>query len=362
MSPKFIFVLFPFLTSVLSAQITITTSDMPLLNDTVRLSIQNGVQGFNPALTGANYTWNFSSLQADMQRVDEFQSVSSTPFAYQLYFNNQIMYPNHKASYAVASPQGMGGFQQFQIEDVYNYFKNSTQKYAQVGFGATINGVPSSVQYNPVDVQYSFPLNYLNTDSSFSVWGLSIPGVGYMGQYIMREDTVDGWGELTTPFGTFINTLRVKSVIHKTDTLNFNNFGFKIPRPVETEYKWLATNGKVPILMLVKTGPIVNATYRDIFRNVTQLGIDQNNFIDQLALFPNPASDFVIAEFYSFYSGEVEIGVYSLLGEELINTHDALYTGSNKIIIPLRNISCGMYLLQIKQGKQTKVAKLQVVK
>lgn len=361
MSPKFIFVLFSFLTSALSAQIIITTSDMPLLNDTVRLSIQNGVQGFDPALTGANYTWNFSGLQADMQRVDEYQSVSSTPFAYQLYFNNQIMYPNHKASYAVAAPQGMGGFQQFQIEDVYNYFKNSSQEYAQVGFGATINGVPSSVQYTPVDVQYTFPLDYLDTDSSYYVWGLSIPGVGYMGQFIMREDTVDGWGELTTPFGTF-NTLRVKSVIHRTDTLNFNNFGFKIPRPVETEYKWLATNGKVPVLALVKTGPVVNATYRDIFRNVTQLGIDQNIFIDHVILFPNPASDFVLTEFHSFYSGEVEIGVYSLLGEELINIHETLHTGSNKIIIPLKNISCGMYLLQIKQGKQTKVAKLQVIK
>jgi hypothetical protein len=354
-------ILFFCLNNLLFSQITITTNDMPLLNDTIRLSIQNGVQGFDPSLTGAGYTWNFSALQADLQRVDEYQSVSSTPFAYQFYFNNQILYPNHKASYAVASPQGMGGFQQFQIEDVYNYFKNSSQQYIQAGFGATINGVPSSVQYIPVDVQYSFPLNYLNTDSSNSSWGLGIPGIGYLGQTFTRKDTVDGWGQLTTPFGTF-NTLRVKSVINRIDTLNFNNFGFKIPRPAETEYKWLAANGKVPILTLLKTGFIVNATYRDIFRNVTQLGVGAHENLSQLNVFPNPTSEFVIIEFTSEIESKVEIAVLNILGEKIICSSYSVYNGNNKILLPLNTLKSGLYILQISEDKSLKSLKLQVVK
>ncbi len=361
MKIKLLVILFFGLHQFLFSQITITTNDMPLLNDTIRLSIQNGVQGFDPSLTGAGYTWNFSTLHADMQRVDDYQSVGATPFAYQFYFNNQILYPNHKASYAVAAPQGMGGFQQFQIEDVYNYFKNSAQQYTQVGFGATINGVPSSVQYIPVDVQYSFPLNYLDTDSSNSFWGLGVPGVGYLGQSFTRKDTVDGWGQLTTPFGTF-NTLRVKSVIQRIDTLNFNNFGFKIPRPTETEYKWLAANGKVPILALVKTSFLVNATYRDIFRNVTQLGAETQEIFSHLNVFPNPTTDFVIIEFGAEMMGEVEFSVLNIVGENILTSSYAVYKGDNKVLLPLNILSSGLYMLQIRQNKNLKTLKLQIIK
>ncbi|MDF1674921.1 MAG: hypothetical protein P1U44_04320, partial [Vicingaceae bacterium] len=84
-----------------SAQLTITNNDMPSVNDIYHISITANLQGNNPALTGTNFLWDYSQLQAAVQRSDTFVTVSSTPFAYQYYFNNLLLYPNHKANYAI---------------------------------------------------------------------------------------------------------------------------------------------------------------------------------------------------------------------------------------------------------------------
>ena len=81
------------------AQITITDVDMPSVNDTIRLSLTNNIQSIDPALTGTNYSWNFSTLTPTTQRVDTFFAVSSTPFAYQLFFNNQFQYRDFSESW-----------------------------------------------------------------------------------------------------------------------------------------------------------------------------------------------------------------------------------------------------------------------
>ena len=42
--------------NLLSAQITISTTDMPAVNDTVRISETNDIQGLSPELTGTNFS------------------------------------------------------------------------------------------------------------------------------------------------------------------------------------------------------------------------------------------------------------------------------------------------------------------
>jgi hypothetical protein len=54
------------------AQITITNVDMPNVSETFRLSTTLDMQGLDPVLTGANYSWGFSTLVPDSQRVDTF--------------------------------------------------------------------------------------------------------------------------------------------------------------------------------------------------------------------------------------------------------------------------------------------------
>jgi len=77
-----------FCVSVISAhsQITITNSDMPSPDDTIRTSHTINISGFDFTLTGENYSWDYNAFEPLYQTVDTFVSVQSTPWLYQLVF------------------------------------------------------------------------------------------------------------------------------------------------------------------------------------------------------------------------------------------------------------------------------------
>ena len=74
------------LTLSVEAQIVINEDDMPDVGDTVRLSTTYDFTGYNFEETGPDFTWDFTTLQPIIQRVDTFVSVRETPLVYQLIF------------------------------------------------------------------------------------------------------------------------------------------------------------------------------------------------------------------------------------------------------------------------------------
>src|SRR5438477_4634062 len=70
------FLLITFIASAFagSSQITITTANMPMTNDTMRVSIGNMLSlPLNYAATGTNYAWAFDSLKATNQVIRKFE-------------------------------------------------------------------------------------------------------------------------------------------------------------------------------------------------------------------------------------------------------------------------------------------------
>lgn len=230
-----------------SAQISIGPADMPSPGDTVRF--RNSTTTANMTETGGGHTWDFSSLQPGGEGADTAVTVGSTPFLYQFFFNNAILYPENKADLAMRGTNM--GMQGVQISDVFNYFKSNSAGYRDVGFGANINGLPTSVRRTPVDWIYRFPMDFGNMDSSASHFEISVPTLGFYGQDQMRRNEVDGWGTLILPTDTF-QVLRVKSRLQRTDTLYVNQLGFGIslPEPETIEYKWLAQGMDEPVLQV----------------------------------------------------------------------------------------------------------------
>jgi len=80
----FIFVIIAIFSLQVSAQITITSSDLPKPNDTARYSIADPISITNIDSSGANYTWDYSNLKAHKQQLNEY--VPSSKTAYMLYF------------------------------------------------------------------------------------------------------------------------------------------------------------------------------------------------------------------------------------------------------------------------------------
>ncbi len=343
--------LFVFHTFSTFSQITITGSDLPSVNDTFRLSRTIDSWGINPALTGTGYTWDFSFLTSTSQSVDTCFSVSSTPFAYQFYFNNIILYPSYKADFAMKGAAfTVAGF--LTVSDVYDYYKKSSSMYQNVGFGATINSIPMSIRKQPIENIYPLPLNFGATYSNFSAYDLSIPGFMTYRQTKNKSAEVDGWGTLTTPYGTF-NTLRIKFIIDATDSINIDSLGlnFVTPRPTETQYHWLANGQDVPVLQINETSGIISQIiYKD---KISVIGLNELNSKINFNIYPNPAFNELTVE----SSEEIKnLLLTDLSGKTLFSFSPY----NKKFGLNVEEYSQGSYFIKIetKNGISTRIVSL----
>lgn len=242
----------------LRAQITIGADDMPGAGDTLRFRTADG-SAIPLAQMGEDQIWDFGFLTPQASVADTTVTVGSTPFLYQFYFNNPFLYPNYVADYAMKGTSI--GFQQLSLSDLYDYYRVDADGFRNVGFGANVNGLPTSVRRQPVDVIHQFPMAYGNENTSFSAFEVTVPTLLYFGQDQQRTNTVDGWGTLYLPADTF-EVLRVKSVLQRTDTIYIEQFGigFRVPEPETVEYKWIAAGMGAPVLEVVTTGEVVIST------------------------------------------------------------------------------------------------------
>lgn len=291
-------------------QISISESDMPSAGDTLEYSNAFDI-GLDLDDTGPDHDWDFTSTFALGMDADTFVSVGSTPFLYQFFFNNFLLYPDHDATMAIRGAElDLGGTS---FEDVYDYFKDDDGAFTNVGFGATVNGLPLSVRRQPVDKVYNFPMNYGDMDTSYSAFEVSVPLLGHYGQTQSRYNEVDGWGTISTPAGTF-EALRVKSTLEITDTIYIDavNFGFTIPRPESIEYKWLAEDEGIPVMQVnTSFGIPTLIRYKDgIDVSTGQLEHSEGLF----RIYPNPAQNDVNVSLADMPKGQLQLEVFDMCG------------------------------------------------
>lgn len=248
----------------LQAQVVITSSMMPAAGDTIRVSHVVGPEIPDPALTGFDYSWNYSMLQAGSQSVTSFVSPSQTPMIFQLVFNPLVA--------NLASPvDGLDIFEG-EVIDAWMFYRNTAAGFVSPGFAATVFGIPVPFKFDTPERLFKFPLNVNSLpDSTISELAVEYPSVGYVSIHKKRVNTVDGSGVLTTPYGTF-NTIRLKSVIYEEDSIYIESSqsGFPIVRNY-TEYKWLSPDHKIPLLTITREGTMTNVQYIDSIRDLSPL-------------------------------------------------------------------------------------------
>jgi hypothetical protein len=247
---------------VANAQITIINTDLPGSGDTLRYSTANlDTLTENTYITaGANVTWDFSHLEATGQAVDHYKPSLQTPYAGFFFGFNR---------YGKLEADSIG-FGQFMFKDVYRYYKNSTSKFEIEGVGMKYSGFPIPSYYADADELYQFPLDYNDFDSSTFSYTLSLLTLGTLQTVGYRLNTVDGWGQITTPYGTF-NALRITTDVISRDSVALGGlFGFGFDNH-QREIKWLATSLGYPVMQV--SGAVTNGqfnpntvTYRDSFR------------------------------------------------------------------------------------------------
>jgi hypothetical protein len=300
----------------LYSQIVITADDMPVPGDTIRKSFTTFLVGIDYQQAGPDQTWLFDELTVISQMVDTFMSVDETPTIYQLFFNNQWIYPDYNATVSQKLAQ-FSAIPELTVSDTYLFIKNEDDEYREVGYGAAIEGIQIPIQLQEIDTIYRFPLEFGNIDSAHSLLEVDIPDLGYLMQSKFRKNTVDGWGTLITPYGEF-QTLRVKTEIIEYDSLYSDSLGFGMPVTRNIiEYKWLANGYHQPILLVSEEPFLVTATYIDSVR-LTFLSVpDFNQEKFKFSVYPNPCTDYIAIDYELVKEAEVQISIYSIYGQEL---------------------------------------------
>lgn len=357
-----------FTVTIANAQITINSSDMPNANDSVLVSIAGGgIGSINPMLSDSNYTWDFSFLIPTLQRYEKFDNPLTFPSPFNFIFN-PINCSYGKDNYQLTSLPIPG----ITLDAAYDFFKESSSQYKQVGAGYTISGIPLPFLYTSSDIIYRFPLDYLNTDSSDYKFGLPIPSLAYYGQTGHRVNQVDGWGTLITPYGTF-STLRIYSTVAAVDTIYIDTIGIgsNIPRPLEYQFKWLATGKKVPVLEIDAVDiaglmTVTNVQYIDTLQpGVPQVGIVENNFDNtSLSVYPNPSIDYFILEYHLNVSTSITISVKDILGKtvaNILNENRNRGTGQINVNAKELGLTPGIYFVNMQTGNSTKIQKIIII-
>ncbi len=348
----------------LNAQITVTSADMPNAGDSVLVSFTATMDSNDVTLSGANRLWDYSALIPDVQRYEKFDAPSTFPSPFNLIFNPfNTSYGNENNILTSLPIPGIT------LDMAYDFLKESTTKFRQIGAGYTISGAPLPFYYTSDDVIYRFPMNYFNTDTSDYKFGLPIPTIGYYGQTGHRENFVDGWGTLITPLDTF-NVLRIISTIAAVDTIYLDAFGFgtNINRPLRYEFKWLANGMQIPVLKVDATDvggavSVNNIEWIDtLIAGVPLLSIADHSTSElNSILYPNPAIDNSVLEYTLSASSKVKISIMDVVGKTIaVLAEESQSLGTYKQIIPVSELSNGIYFVKLQTNSGNAVHRIVV--
>lgn len=239
------------------AQPVYNATDYASSGDTVYLtSVLPGAYNFDT--TGAGITWNYAAFTGVSQRQLTFRPPSQTGFTptqwpYIYNSSNVNLSSTDNQTYALGN---------FQVTDPNDYFlkNNSVLQQKASSFAIVVNNTQINIKnvYTTPDVIYQFPLNYNDVDSSTASFTTSIPGLYYRETSIKRVNTINGWGTVITPSGTFSNCLKVVSDLMQIDTVSIDTIGFPKDTTYFREYSWLDYSTSYPVLYVkqVRTGMI----------------------------------------------------------------------------------------------------------
>lgn len=249
------------------SQITITSSHMASSGDTVRYSQAPITDLPDLNLAGTNVSWDMTDLGLLQQDIHEFKASYLTPYIINFGFT--------ATGLKIADSLGQSPML---LTQVYDFYKKSSTKYENIGIGfiPDLLKYPQSGKHSDPDEIYLFPLDYGDTFSSTFALEVTINAVGFpVGSFFRsgkRFTHVDGWGKISTPYGSDIDCIRVKAVIDSYDSLAISTlsvyFGTNSRQVV---YKWLSTSEKIPVVEIAGTEVAGNfipqyIRYRDNYR------------------------------------------------------------------------------------------------
>jgi len=315
------------------AQITITTSDMPVAGQTYIMANDTTVTSFGSA--GVSQTWNFAAWANQSTDTTIFETPSSVP----------------GFSFFPTATLGIDG------GDGASFMKNSSSQIDILGFYADFGFGPMAVPFTPPQKFLTFPSNYLTTYNGTSKYELTFfigqPGLDSMKvkASINYTSTIDAWGSLTTPVNSNVSSLRQKYIEISTDStfllptgqpwmFNPSTPGNPNPRVDTTNnYRWWSNTKKFPVAEVIADGNNVVSSASYLLS--MQVGVNEQVMTkNEVNVYPNPASDKINI---TGISTESYLVIFDVNGKLMERTR----LKKSNTIINTANYENGIYFYQI---------------
>ncbi|MCB0679119.1 MAG: PKD domain-containing protein [Saprospiraceae bacterium] len=216
-----------------SAQISLGAGDIPAIGDAITYGADTLSPSISVGTAGGGQSWDFTNVQEDIQIVNNFITPIGAPNAGDFPTSNLVV----------------------EINDIYNYAQITVNEVIALGtvFDVFGSGTLTSVVFDQPQTVYTIPTAY--GDDYTDVYGFDVRADGSdfgvdsvrYKQTNSAEVSVDAWGSVTVPAGTY-NALRRQIVTSSTDSIWIKFLGFWTlfdnAESTTTTYEWLSAESK----------------------------------------------------------------------------------------------------------------------
>ncbi len=330
--------------SFIQAQITFDVEDMLPFGDSIVYHTDTTSLFLTAGDAGENQTWNYSDLLQETQ----FTSYSIDPAT----TANAADFPTATHAFDF----GGGGF--------YFYMENSVTESQAIGFAGDFFGTgnPMSNIFLDPQKQFEFPMMYNTSFADNYSFSMTFDGADFGVDSIRFTRTatydveIDGWGEITTPFGTYECYRRhiLDSYEDVIEVFQFVWIPFQTDNGVDESYEWITREAHGSVLTMNIDNATGETTSID-YAEVEALPPNSNyNLEDKIAidLYPNPTSEIIYLTIESS-NENYEVNIFDTAGRKVYEDN-SVTSGTHSI--SLKNQATGNYLMQIKETKTGAIA------
>lgn len=335
--------------TIVFAQITYESSDYADIGSTFNHVRITDASGFDFEQTGANFSWNYSSLTTAPPIEQVYEDPNNSPYK-TTWCLLHLYIPNCNSNFNAAFNLGLPTTETFTLgdyalNDLYIHLFKTNTEINQKMFGGevTIDGstIPGILEFDDPDKLLEFPMNFNDTFTDTNSIDVDLSPVGFDLQVQStgtRTNHVEGWGSLQIPNHTFPNTLKVKSVSTQIANVTYQGETTVVPIDV-TSFMWFDKDHGNPVLQV--TGAYVDGVFTPTTVNYTYfepMGV-QDAALSESIIYPNPTTGMLSVKLQT--------------GESIVDVQ--IYNSSGQLVGSKLNLSTlpnGIYQVAIKTNKR----------
>lgn len=328
---KLNFVLFLLIGIMFYAQPSVTRAGVDRINNTISLKAED-VSGtsITAGAAGANITWDFSA----------YTGTNSTAYVSRVCPGqaNCFRFP------------GANRITTMTNVDTNDFSAMTDTEATMLGsYSGPALGDVTVTYTNPL-TEYMFPITYLqqfNDTYAFSSVSAAIGNVDETGQVSV---SVDGYGTVITPKGTYQNVLRIKRMRTGTQVIASSPIPITATY-INESYQWVNQTDGMVFSFAINTF-VLNGT-TNVSKSVSYLDAevlattDVNRKKEEISVYPNPGTDFITITSKEEFK---KVTVSSLEGKTVL-------TAEHSRNIDISKLPKGVYILQGELKNGTVVSK-----